>query len=81
MQQNVWKQTINRHKILFFFGCFLFALCFLCFPKKVYAATYNISKYLSPDEWRNVECGTEKKDITQWTKFIKNIFTEAIYGW
>lgn len=39
-----------------------------------------ISKYLLPTVWKNTECGTEEKDITQWTKYIKNIFTEAIYS-
>ncbi len=39
-----------------------------------------ISIYLSPAVWKNVECGTEEKDITQWTKYIRNIFTEAIYS-
>lgn len=39
-----------------------------------------ISKYLLPDVWKNTECKTEEKDITMWTKYIKNIFTEAIYN-
>lgn len=39
-----------------------------------------ISKYLLPDVWKNIECGTEEKDITKWTKYIKNIFNEAIYS-
>lgn len=36
--------------------------------------------YLSPDVWKNKECETEEKDITKWTKYIRNIFTEAIYS-
>lgn len=39
-----------------------------------------ISTYLLPAVWKNEECRTEEKDITQWTKYIRNIFTEAIYG-
>ncbi|MBD5097163.1 MAG: hypothetical protein HDT40_09260 [Lachnospiraceae bacterium] len=39
-----------------------------------------ISKYLLPDVWKNMEYGTEDKDITKWTKYVKNIFTEAIYS-
>ena len=37
-----------------------------------------ISIYLLPAVWKNVEFGTEEKDITQWTKYIRNVFTEAI---
>lgn len=43
MKKKVWHQTIDRHKILIFFGFLTFVLCFLCFPKKVYAADYYIS--------------------------------------
>ena len=39
-----------------------------------------IRTYLLPTVWKNEECRTEEKDITQWTKYIRNIFTEAIYG-
>lgn len=40
-----------------------------------------ISIYLSPDVWKNTGCGTEEKDITRWTKYVRNIFTEAVYNW
>lgn len=39
-----------------------------------------ISIYLLPDVWKNTKSGTEEKDITMWTKYIRNIFTEAIYS-
>lgn len=39
-----------------------------------------ISKYLLPDVWKNTECRTEEKDITQWTKYVRNTFSEAIYS-
>ncbi len=39
-----------------------------------------ISQYLLPNVWKDTECGTEEKDITKWTKYIRNIFTEAIYS-
>lgn len=39
-----------------------------------------ISLYLLPDVWKNTKCETEEKDITQWIKYVRNIFTEAIYS-
>lgn len=39
-----------------------------------------ISQYLLPDVWKNTECETEEKDVTKWTKYVRNIFTEAIYN-
>lgn len=39
-----------------------------------------ISKYLSPDEWKDTECKPEEKDINKWTKYVRNIFTDAIYS-
>lgn len=39
-----------------------------------------ISLYLLPDVWKNTECETEEKDISKWTKYVRNIFTDAIYG-
>lgn len=39
-----------------------------------------ISKYLLPDEWKNEGRRSQEKDITQWTKYVRNIFVEAIYG-
>lgn len=39
-----------------------------------------ICKYLLPAEWKNLEHRSQEKDITQWIKYIRNIFVEAIYG-
>ena len=39
-----------------------------------------ISKYVLSDVWKNTACQTEEKDITQWKKYVRNIFTEAIYS-
>ena len=36
--------------------------------------------YLSPEKWKITSAETEEKDITIWTKYIKNIFTNAIYN-
>lgn len=39
-----------------------------------------ISKYVLSDVWKNTACQIEEKDITQWKKYVRNIFTEAIYS-
>lgn len=39
-----------------------------------------ISQYLSSNVWKNMECEPGEKDITKWTKYVRNIFTEAIYS-
>ena len=39
-----------------------------------------ICLYLSTEKWRITSSETEEKDITIWTKYIKNIFTNAIYN-
>lgn len=39
-----------------------------------------ISLYLLPDVWKDDECAIEEKDITIWKKYVRNIFTEAIYN-
>lgn len=39
-----------------------------------------ISKYLLPDVWKDTECRTEEKDITKWRKYVRSIFTEAVYS-
>ena len=39
-----------------------------------------ISLYLLPNVWQNAECTFEEKDITKWTKYVENIFTDAIYS-
>lgn len=39
-----------------------------------------ILKYLLSDEWKNIACETSEKDITKWTKYVRNIFTDAIYS-
>lgn len=39
-----------------------------------------IYKYLLSDEWKNKESNTTEEDITKWTKYVRNIFIEAIYG-
>ena len=39
-----------------------------------------ISQYLSPEVWENTECELDEKNITKWTKYIKNIFSDAIYS-
>lgn len=36
--------------------------------------------YLSPHKWKSAESEIEEKDITKWTKYVRNIFTEAIYS-
>lgn len=37
-----------------------------------------IIQYLLPNVWKD-KSKTEEKDITQWTKFVRNIFEDAIY--
>lgn len=39
-----------------------------------------ICKYLLSDEWKTTDSPTGEKDITKWTKYVRNIFIEAIYG-
>ena len=39
-----------------------------------------IYKYLLSDEWKNTDSSTKEKDITKWTKYVRNIFIEAIYS-
>ena len=39
-----------------------------------------ISVYLSPEIWKNNEHEIDEKNISKWKKYVRSIFTEAIYG-
>lgn len=39
-----------------------------------------ICMYLSPHIWKSNKCQVEEKDITKWIKYVRSIFTDAIYS-
>lgn len=39
-----------------------------------------ICLYLSPHTWKSTKCQIEEKDINKWMKYVRNIFTDAIYS-
>lgn len=39
-----------------------------------------IYMYLSPHIWESTKCQVEEKDINKWIKYVRNIFTDAIYS-